>query len=116
MTQLLREVPSLTKHFGEHTAMYDDMLPHVLMADVTRFALELADRSREWDNDNSSLSRLLEVLDTGMQSNSGLVRELIATSFLENLADGEPGYRALADLLGPALAHEMARLHGGDRW
>lgn len=86
------------------------------MGDLTRLALELSAQSELSGHDSSTLTQLLDALDSGMRSTSAPVKELFAVSFLENLSQDDPNYRNIATRLGPALAHEMTRLHGGDPW
>ena len=117
MAHLLREVPALSEKYREHEAAYDQMLSHVLMGDLARLALELSGQSElPQESDAPPLTQLLDALDRGMRSTSPSVKELIAVSFLENLTVDEANYPNLARRLGPALAHEMTRLHGGDAW
>ena len=117
MVHLLAEVPELAEIYREHETAYDQLLPHVLMGDLARLALELSARSQSPQaHTGSTLTKLLDILDFGMRSTAAPVRELIAVSFLENLDETEPNYRSLAGRLGPALAEEMTRLHGGDAW
>jgi hypothetical protein len=111
---LLRDVPELEDTYRHHVLAYDEVLPHVLMGDVTRFALKLAELSASSVADAAKLERLLAVLEHHMALGASDVRELIAVSFLENLEDTEPGYSCLASRLGTALSSEMTRLHGGD--
>lgn len=117
MAHLLREVPALSEKYREHEAAYDQILPHVLMGDLARLALELSGRAElATEHTKSTLTQLLGALDSGMRSTSAPVKELIAVSFLENVTEDDSNYRNLATRLGPALAHEMTRLHGGDPW
>ena len=117
MATLLSEVPELAETYQTHVMENDEVLPHVLMGDITRLALQLAD----WGTNHSgrgaaTLERLLKLLDDHMAAGPREVRELIAVSFLENLDESDAGYSALAARLGPALAREMTHLHGGDSW
>jgi hypothetical protein len=115
MAHLLREAPGLSEKYREHKAANDQILPHVLMGDLARLALELSGQSKlPQEPDACTLTQLLDALESGMCSTSAAVKELIAVSFLENLSEDEPNYPSLARRLGPALAQEMTRLHGGD--
>ena len=117
MAHLLAEVPALAETYREHEAAYDQLLPHVLMGDLARLALELSGRSQSpQEHNGSTLAKLLDVLDGGMRSTAAPVKELIAVSFLENLDETDLHYRSLTRRLGPALQSEMTRLHGGDAW
>ena len=47
MRSVLDEIPILSDLYREHAAGYDEMLPHVLLGDVTRTAMEWADEARD---------------------------------------------------------------------
>jgi hypothetical protein len=73
--------PLLDEHLGDH----DELLPHVLFGDVTRYASALARRG-----DLDDLSGLLSDLDGALDDSDDEVDNLISVSFVEN-AQGVAG-------------------------
>lgn len=109
MLAMAQQVPALASIYREHKSDYDEILPHVLMGDVARFALELVHGSRSGSpNAADTLPSLLKELERGMQLQDAAVQELIAVSFLENLDDNDRRTAFLAQSFGPALAREWA--------
>jgi hypothetical protein len=100
---LVEKVPDLRPLLDEHLEdNYDQILPHLFLADVVRFAIE--------DVANPATRRALEHLEVAFTSGDEERQELISTGFVENLpAVGEPGDE-LRDRLGPALRAEAARV------
>jgi hypothetical protein len=93
-------VPSLQPILDEHMSFYDELLPHVLMGDITRWAEYHA-------ADSLPLVRhLLEEFEKSYASGEDDVRELLTVSFLENLSDDTPIVR----LLGPGLRNALEEL------
>lgn len=105
---LLRSVPDLTIAYEEHATDNDALLPHVFLGDVTRWAIA-ATKNR---NSLSSLTQLLDHMETGLTSGSEAVKELIAVSFLENLCGEKAALRSLKPLMGPSLKKEVENVCG----
>lgn len=102
---LLDAVPELKPVYEEHIDDYDELLEHVFMGDVARFAehLYVANPNSE------SLFRLLEVLDKLYVVGDEKLKELISVSFLENLSRDEKYYAEFRSLLSRALAEELSK-------
>ncbi len=100
---LVSEHEMLQPILDEHVRDGDEILPHVLMADIARFMGALvADRS-----DDPVVMRDVEAiigtLDTQFREGGYAVRNVVAVSFLEQLpSTGEPGTE-VRELLTPAL-------------
>ena len=100
---LCRRFPIFMPMLQEHLDDYDGLLPHVLMADVTRWIVQ---RFRA-DPADAVVRQVLDHIESTFQEGSGQYRELIAASFLENLPrPGERGAGVRA-LLGPALQDQL---------
>lgn len=71
---------------GEHLNGYDELLPHVFFADVTRHAAELARRAEVETAAGDELTRLLEDLESSfvLHAERDEVDDLIWVSFVEN--------------------------------
>ena len=104
--RLIGAVPQLQPLREKHVeGNFGELLPHVLMGEITAEAVELYVRG-----DQGTVRRLLDFLETEAEAgHEGDVDELIAVSFVENLPyDGEPGH-AITGELGPRLS-EILRL------
>ena len=97
--------PELLPVLQDHLATFDQLLPHVLMGDITRWAV----RQYRAEPTGSALINALAVIEEAMSASQVDVSELISVSFLENLPTGdEPGARVIT-MLGPELRAELQR-------
>jgi hypothetical protein len=86
----LSSLVAVARHSGlvpvldEHLADNDELLPHMVFGNVTRFALTLA-RHGEVDD----LDRLLSDLDAGLGDSDDEVANLVWVSFVENASTDE---------------------------
>jgi len=111
MLHVAESVPALSGVFQEHKADYDEILPHVLMGDVSRAALQLAGQAQNGSPlAEDALKRLVEELERGLQGSGEAVEELIVVSFLENLDANDPRFPELEKHFGPQLRWEWSRL------
>lgn len=102
---LLEVVPELVSVYDEHIDDYDELLEHVLMGDVTRFAEKLY-----IENSNSEcLARLLGFLDKAYAVDDEKLNELISVSFLENLTRDEESFEGIRAKLSPQLKDELSK-------
>jgi hypothetical protein len=96
--------PGLGPVLDEHLAGNDELLPHVLFGDVTRYALTLAREGEDYD-----LNRLLSDLDAALGDSEDEVANLVWVSFVENAStdEDEPLRAALRSYpnLARALSH-----------
>jgi len=109
--KLVSEVPVLQNAHQEHVTYFGELLPHVLMGDITRVAADLHGRALAGDTvADQALDSLLAKLERGLDDDGGSVRELIVVSFLENL-DLE-GYAGddFRRRLGSSLQEWLARI------
>ncbi len=102
---LLKSVPELRPIYIEHLEDYDEILEHVFMGEVTRFA------TKEFiNNPNSeSLHRLLSFLDKAYTTVDKNLKELISVSFLENLSGDEKCYEGIFNILSDSLKLEFLK-------
>lgn len=106
MGTLCRRFSVFMAMLQEHLDDYDGLLPHVLMADVTRWVV------KRFNTDPSDvlLRQVLDFIESAFEDAKGEDRELIAASFLENLPrPGQAGADVRA-LLGPALQDQLRRI------
>jgi hypothetical protein len=99
LDDLLSAVPELKPILDEHLAANDNLLPHVMIADVARFAVaEIADARKR-----VTVHKLLDRLERGLTAGDEETRELILASFVENLMGETTSLRLLKPLMGPNL-------------
>jgi hypothetical protein len=87
--------PELNAVLQKHLAYYDELLPHVLFGDVTRWLV-----ARGPD------AAVLAVLERHMGTGDDEVQNVLVGSFLENLI-GETGWKAIRRALGPRLRLQL---------
>lgn len=92
LEDLIAAAPALADVRREHLADNDELLPHVLFGEVTR-----------WLVDRGPLPEILAVLERHFGAGDVHVRNLIGASFLENLLGDNPEERAVQLALGPRL-------------
>jgi len=92
---LVASAPELNAVLLEHLADNDELLPHVLFGDVTRWLV-----ARGPD------TAVLAVLERHMDTGDDEVQNVLVVSFLENLI-GEPGWKAIRRALGPRLRSQL---------
>jgi len=107
---LLAEVPGFQVIYDEHLQAYDEVLPHVLVGDLTRYVVA---SYRQMRTDASGTARQvadrsLALLEQAMQSSDARLQELVSVSFLENLHQADEDYDDIKTLLGPHLVKELA--------
>jgi hypothetical protein len=107
--RLVQTLPELQRLFDEHIKDNDELLPHVFMGDVTRFAVAAVHR-----DDQARLERLIGFLEGELSKASESVAELIGASFVENLAGEEEAIRAVVAIGGPALRKEVKAILGDE--
>jgi hypothetical protein len=96
---LVTSFPWLTEAYHEHLRENSELLPHVLMGDITRLVAAFAgDVSRR-----DSLRLLMSQMDRALRTGGEEVQELITVSFVQNLMGEAAALRALRPLMGSAL-------------
>ena len=80
MRDLIAAAPEVDAVLQEYLADNDELLPHLLFGDVTR-----------WLDDGGPDPAVLAVLDHHIGAGDDVVQNVLAASFLENLIAGAPG-------------------------
>jgi hypothetical protein len=106
--RLISASPEVASVHRQHIADQGEILPHVLMAEITRLVIASTScgRSAEWR------TKLLQQLESGLVSGSGEVAELVAVSFVENLCGESTAIEALLPNMGNALRKELKSICG----
>jgi hypothetical protein len=100
---LLTAEPQLARLRAEHIADNDEVLPHLLMSDVTR-----------WLITHGPVGAVLAVLEDHFARGGPAVRDVLLASFLENLEADEPAHDRIRAALGPRLRAALV-WHSQDR-
>jgi hypothetical protein len=98
--------PEFAPIVAEHLRDNDELLPHVLMAELLRFVGQLLERTDE--QAATQCGAILGILEREVEGESQETRDLIALSFLEHL-EAEAFFKALYALLGPRTRAAHAR-------
>src|SRR5262244_661104 len=104
--------PSLKSILATHLEdNFGEILPHVFMADVARWAIELfmttERKNLTADEQRSELARLLAFLEDAYAKDGPEIEEMISVSFLEHLPrPNEAGWK-IRDLVGPKLKEQL---------
>jgi hypothetical protein len=88
--------PDLGPILNEHVADYDEILPHVFMADVLRYVLASGPHRQQ----------IVEYLDRNFRGNGDEVENVIAVSFVESIEDEHQLEQALGGAEAKALREE----------
>lgn len=95
-------MPMLQEHLNDN----DGVLPHVLMADVTRWVVQ---RFHE-DPSDATLRQVLNFIESAYTWAKDEERELITASFLENLPRPGDADATVRALLGPTLLGQLQHI------
>lgn len=104
LLRLVEEVPELNAVLTRHLELHYELLSHLFMADIARWAESVANAI---DGEPDALSKTLGLLDVGWIEGGWGVHEMIADPFLENLAMSG----RLWDLLPNDLREAAGRIH-----
>ena|SRR5258708_304553 len=109
--RLLEYVPEFKSVYDEHRRYYGEVLPHVLLADFTRFILDAYAKSIKSEHHSQSYHKIfdrgVDLMEHALESTDPKLRELVAVSFLENLDQAEDFYSEIRSLLGPRLKAQL---------
>jgi hypothetical protein len=84
-TALRVELPEFAAEIDEHVVDNDEVLPHVLFGDLTRFVLDAHMRG-----DDDLVRRALAFLDHALREGDDMVQNLVGVSFVENVGPWDP--------------------------
>jgi hypothetical protein len=108
LNELLKKVPELTSVYDEHLYDYEELLPHVLMAEITRFIVKLANKViKNKKDDNLKLSVILDHFENALNEGNEELTNIIVVSFLENLETDIPAYSFLKSQFGKELKNSL---------
>ena len=111
--QVVETVPAFDAVRTEHLDDNDELLAHLLMADLLRFVglafgqantlgVTFAPPSRK------DVSEILDILERGLTAGNPETENAIAVSFVEDI-ETEPFFPELEPLLGPRVRTELQR-------
>lgn len=103
---LIGDDQELKKLYDDHIIEYDELLPHVLMGDVTRLVI---DRATRFGNQHAvELQRILDYFERALLGSDEEIANLIVISFLENLEQSDESYRVVKSLLGKEMKRYLS--------
>ena len=112
INKLITVAPELEILLHEHVEENGEVLPHIFMADVTRYLVNLVTRVNE-TNDPSSESKILSLLSCLEESlvvGDERVRNVVEVSFIENLDHADRAFPYLRTRLGKKLTQSLRTL------
>ncbi len=122
ISQLLKTIPDIDPIYKEHIRQnFNELLPHVFMADYYRFLVSSYKKSISDASDSDHWHQIMvhstEVLDQALGSDDARLQELIL-SFLENMDPREDEYKAIRLILeqGPNLRSALSNYYSGLGW
>jgi len=107
IAELLYRVPELQSAYYEHLRDFDELLPHVFLGEVTRCVVQQV-RSAEIA-EALPARRTLDFFEEYMAGGGREVQQLIAVSFVENLAKHDDILATLSTIIGPHLRAELGK-------
>ncbi len=100
---MIVEVPDLQMAYNQHIKDNNELLPHVFFGDLTRYIIE-----KVKIKDDTSVIKILALLEDGLNLNNTEIKNLISASFVENLIDEEETVvMLLKAVAGPKLLEEL---------
>ena len=105
--QLVSTSPELIEVHRQHLSDQGELLPHVLMGEITRLVVaNVGDERVKW------LNTLLQQLEAGLIAGDDDVAELVVVSFVENLTGENAAILALIPGMGHVLRREVKSICG----
>jgi len=96
--KMVAAFPEVKSIHDQHQADNDELLPHVLMGDVTRYVI-----SQTENKSTPVITKLLDFFEQTLDDEE--IEELISVSFVENLFGEDNTIKALRPIMGPKLAN-----------
>ena len=108
IVNLVSESPEVAGVYRQHIADQGELLPHVLMGEITRLVIASTARTEASD----WRTKLLVRLESGIESGGDDVAELVGVSFVENLCGENAAIEILLPEMGNALRKELKSICG----
>lgn len=104
LSELRRSVPESKQLVADHLDYYEELLLHVLVADLREAATGMFERG-----ESGPLDRLLAVLDRSLTDGDDSVENAVAVSFVEDTGLWDPAMSGFVDAWPAGLAAEAER-------
>lgn len=78
-------LPEFGAAIDEHIAAFDEVFPHLLFGEMTRFVLDARERGED-----DLVQRALVFLDDALRDGDDMVENLVEVSFVENVGPWDP--------------------------
>jgi hypothetical protein len=99
--QLIQNIPEINDTYTEHILDYGELLPHVLMGDVTRWIIR--NYKQRAAQDSHAFARAINFLSDQYATGDPETRNLLEVSFVENLPAPGCAGSDISDHLGATL-------------
>ncbi len=100
--------------YRDRISYYDQLLPHVLMCEMSTTFLSISDETfihkLNVEENLVKLKIFLELIENGLNSNSSEVKNLILVSFIENVAPYIKYFSSIQTIIGNSLKEELESL------
>jgi len=110
VTRLCSGIDGFQELRDSHFSDNGEVLPHVLLGDLSRF---LSNEARVKGEKSESLQQAMRFLEAGLRSSDPRLQDRVVVSFLENLDVDDPGFRTIRLLFGDELEKCFLRLTRG---
>ena len=109
-TKFLKMFPEFKGFYTKHLQVNGEVLPYVLMGDVTRFIIKMYRQGKISQNalDNDNFNRAINFLEDSYANLPDPIQDIIDLSFLENLHQAGEDYDSIKEQLGPILKERLA--------
>lgn len=82
---LIKSIPEFQPTYEQHLQDNDEVLPHILMGDFTRFFVDVFHKAKNDQKMKDVLDRSVSFISTLFSSHDEMILDLVHTSFVENL-------------------------------
>lgn len=106
--ELIRNFPEFKSIYQEHIQDNDEILPHILLADIARWIIH----EFKTDGASAEVRRLLNYLETSYNHHDSDIEELIHVSLLEYIYDLDFHGESITNYLGDSLKSQVSLING----
>jgi hypothetical protein len=112
--KITENIPWIKIIYLKHVAYYDEILPHILMEEISEVFIETGNEAFisgiNTEGKITELSDFLKLMEEEMNTGSTEICELISLSFLENINPQLKIFSSIQQLMGKSLKLELDRL------
>lgn len=113
---LVAEIPEFAYIYEEHLSDHNEVLPHVLFGDFTRFVINVYRKSSRSPDYQNILTRCLHFIELMFESGDPKLDELAHVSFLENLSQAGSDYNSIKKHLRKLSLDHLRMIDGNGNY